>query len=470
MNITDLGNGYGEVKAITSIPGWSEVLNESLRIMGKTDGVELYKQSVWANRCVNVKASALAGIKWGFFGIEDDKLEDEKEKPNLARVLLEASEEENLFDILRGTCSDLDIFGKSFWEKQGEGKTIVGINRVNAGTMKPIIKKGTGEIVGFKQEANGVKKTFDREEIVYFHEYNPSNDLIGISRLEVGRYAIMTEIKANEYLAAFFANGAIPAALLTTEQTMNDVDFDRVQRWWNRKFRGNRNQHKVAFADKGLKLNQLGYNNAELALKEVREEARRDICAVLGVPPALAGAWEAANYAASREQRLSFYTEEIIPRAEYMAGVINAELIAQIDPKLKLAWKYTELDIMQPDMVAERNSIANLVAQGVITPLAGARELGYDDADAGIGPIVTRVIDDTANVTENTPQDQNKTQLQIDLETWERKSLNRLKKQKGAQVDFESDFVPGIVRDAIYNKLAGAATKDDVRAIFGGFE
>lgn len=451
------------IKAITTIPGWSEILNDELRKMGSSGGPYLYKKSVWANRCVNLKADALAGIPWGFFNKKD---EEEVEKPNLYRNLYEANKEENWNDVIRGTGADLDIYGAAYWEKLGES-TIVGVSRVNPSTMKPLIKKSTGEIVGFQQKLpGGQKKTFQREEIVYFTTYNPDNDLKGLSLLEVARYSIMTEIKANEYLAAFFANNALPAAILATEQQLQDNDLRKLKRWWDRLFKGTSKQHKVGFIDKGLKPYVLGYNNQELALKDIREESRRDIAASLGVPPALAGAWEAANYAASSEQRQSFYTETIIPRAEYMASVINAELIQQMDTNVKFGWKYSELDVMQPDMESERNSIANLVTAGVINPLAGARYLGFDDADAGIGPVQTRIVDQNNDVStiNDTPS-----RMAVDLEKWRKKAFNSLQKQEALDDPFVSEHIPKAVNDVIYSKLGKAKSKEDVYDIFGGF-
>jgi len=333
--------------------------------------------------------------------------------------------------------------------------------------MKPLIDKATGEIVGFQQkQPDGSKKTFQRDEIVYFKTYNPDNDLKGLSLLDVARFAILTEIKANEYLASFFANNALPAAVMTTEQSLDDNTLKKLKRWWDLLFKGTSNQHKVGFVDKGLKPFIMGYNNQELALKDIREESRRDIAASLGVPPALAGAWEAANYAASSEQRQSFYTETIIPRAEYLASVINAELIAQMDPNVKFGWKYSELDVMQPDMESERRSISDLVRSGIITPLAAANYLGFEDAD------VPEEKEPQPNPFDQVQQEEEppmRSRFHADMEKWRKKAFNSIQKGEAAQVAFDSVFIPHGVNEAVYGKLEAARTKEDVYDIFGGF-
>ena len=103
-----------------------------------------------------------------------------------------------------------------------------------------------------------------------------------------------------------------------------------------------------------------------------------------------------------------------------------------------------------------------LVKSGVITPQAGARELGYADEDAGTGPVVTRIVDDTPSP--------DKSKIETALDKWEKKACNSLSKGKGAQVTFESDYIPDGVNEVIYTKLKGAASKDQVRGVFAKFQ
>jgi hypothetical protein len=215
----------------------------------------------------------------------------------------------------------------------------------------------------------------------------------------------------------------------------------------------------------GLKAQTIGFSPDKLAMQEVRAEARRDICAALSVPPAIAGAWEAANYASSLEQHRSLYEDTIIPRAEYLAAVINAELVPEFGSGLKFVWNYDELPIMQEDRLQEAQRVSMLVRDGVIKPVVGAVEAGFQEEDAGIGPIQTRIVDEDADVD----QQLNKSAMQTDLEKWQRKVENSLSKGKGAQVDFESDAIPIGVNKHIFGQLVGCATKTEVNTLFGGF-
>lgn len=446
-------------KAITTIPGWAEAFN---RGGGKETSVtELYKNSVWSKRCIDVKADAMAGIPWGFF-----KGDEEVESRNVSRLLEEANTEQNWSDVVRGICADMDIFGEAYIEKVrlSHDSPFAGVARLNAGTMRPAIAKDGSGIVGFIQKVNGRETRFEREEIVYFHTYNPEDDYRGQSNLETARYAIQTEINANRYAQAFFANNAIPPVVLWSEQVVAEPDMSRIRRWWEKTFKGVDKQHKVAIMDRGLKPEVLGYPLNQLALQEVRAEARRDICAALGVPPALAGAWEAANYAASAEQRESFYTEGVIPRAKYFESVLNAELIADIDAGIEFRFKIGDLDVMQPDMVSERASIGGLVRDRVIKPEVAAVELGYQASDAGDLTTASPFGLPMSGSTQRSASP-----MVDDLGKWEKKALNAYSKKGSAQVAFDSEHIPPAVSGYIFEKLEKVNSKQDIRSMFAQF-
>jgi hypothetical protein len=197
-------------------------------------------------------------------------------------------------------------------------------------------------------------------------------------------------------------------------------------------------------------------------MENVRAEARRDICAALGVPPAIAGAWEAANFASSKEQRESLYEDTIIPRARYIAGVLNAEFVQAFDPNLEFEWVFEKLDIMQPDRLQEAERAYRLSLGGIVIPTALATELGYDESEAGEGPTQRRIIDEDAELEDNPA----KSKFITAIGKWERKAINAHSSNKSAAVSFETDNIPGRVCSVIEEQLKKANSKNAIRNVF----
>jgi len=198
----------------------------------------------------------------------------------------------------------------------------------------------------------------------------------------------------------------------------------------------------------------------------VRAEARRAICAVYGVPPAIAGAWEAANYATVQEQRLSMYQDEIIPLSGYLAGVINSELLPEFDANLSFRFKIEDLPIMQPDANMEATRIVELVRAGIITVEAGAKELGYTEEEIGEGPQTFGGFGGGPFSKKEEEEEEKSSPLKTDLEKWCRKAMKRVQAGNSALCEFESEHIPLALGEAISGALEEATTKDEVKAIF----
>jgi hypothetical protein len=279
----------------------------------------------------------------------------------------------------------------------------------------------------------------------------------------------MVEISANKHLKEFFDNRAMPDFIMSLE-TNNTNEIKRIADQWKREFSGSGNQHKTGWVGGGAKPNQIGYAPRDLALAEVREEARRQICAGFGVPPALVAAWEAANYATIREQRQSLYTEVLFPEARYMAGVLNAELIP---PELEFRWDFTKVDAMQDTEDARTKRLVWLVDARVIKPEIAAEELGYDPADVP-EPLPEPSFGDSSDNNNNIgratspPPTSDERKTESALRKWRRKVLNRLRDGKSALCNFESEYVSPILGEAIKTQLEDVSTPEEAHEVFEG--
>lgn len=433
------------VKAITTIPGWAEAYNRRQR---KTPAATRYLKSPTAFTCVQMRARALSAIEWDVFAGENPVPDNHP----LKKLLREVNHSMNWVDLVRATEADMLIHGKAYWLKLGEGNRTYYIQRLSPPDIT--VKTGSDGIIGYEQKVGSGKPAFfERDQVMYFHDYSPIDEYMSVAPMDVAADAIDMEIQSSQYINAFFSNSAIPPLILTTENKLVDADYNRIQAWIRKTFGGVKNQHKVGIMGSGLKAQVIGYPLKDLAMQEVRAEARRDICAALSVPPAIAGAWEAANYATATEQHRSLYEDTIIPRASYLAAVINAELVPEFGSNLEFIWKTDELPIMQADANLEAQRLTMLVNAGIIRPDVAAIEAGFSDTD----------------VPEPAPAPEGDTDMQTALNKWQRKAENSLSKGKGAQVDFESAHIPPLVNDAIHKRLGAVKSRTDLSRLFGEF-
>lgn len=455
VSIINLGRIDGQdMKAIVTIPGW-----QADEIWGKTgqsptELAKIYSSSVWSYACITIRADAMAMIEWE---IVPETNEDSPLAPRhpLVQLLNEVNPELNWNDLIRSGESDLDIYGRGYWlkERASSGARPKGLFRLNPAFVE-MIADSSG-IQGFKLNLAGeTPRLYAREDVIYFREYHPTNDLGGLSKLSVAMAAASAGINTAEYTAAFFKNYAIPPLVFTTDQPMDESEVSKLRDAWNRWFRGKKKQHKTGWTTHGMKPHVIGYPTKDLAMKELSDSVRRDICAVFRVPPALAGAWEAANYATSEAQLRFLYNNTLKPRCEYISGVLEAELFDEFQPGLKLKWRFDKLDVMAEDKKIEADRHVALVGAGIEDRVAAAGEL--------------EVLPAAEPPQREFPVFAQEPMVR-ELRQWERFERKRFKNGK-VRREFNTEHIPLTLKKSIEGQLEEANNPQDVTDILRAAE
>ncbi|GIL24627.1 MAG: hypothetical protein BroJett042_31400 [Bacteroidota bacterium] len=332
--------------------------------------VKAYRLSVWVYRCVRVRAHALAAIP---LVIKDTNAEMMPEHP-LSTVFSGHNSK-----LLYKTESDLQVFGRAFWSfglEKATGRAKV--RRLNPMTIE-VDADHTG-IRGYVQRINGqVIAQWQPHEMVMFSDYAPDNDLGGQSPVSVALRAAGVTINISAFSEYFFRNGAIPDVILVSQNRLSDPDKERVQTEWRRRFGGVEKSHGTAILEGSLfDLKTVTPPLKDLAMAELREEERRDICAALGVPMSIAQAADPALYAAKQDYA-NFHTLTVLPELDMLVDTINEHLM----PRYGLRGAYVEADTskvqaLQEDLleITQRNQAG--VAAGYLSLNEARKREGLD--------------------------------------------------------------------------------------------
>lgn len=331
----------------------------------------LLTRSPWAYRCVSIRAKALASIPWRIVGPDGNELD---RHPMIDYLAAGQEFGWDFSDLIRTTEIDLLTSGAAYWRKAG-------LQRLNPTTMT--VRSNSQRLIGFEQRIGASKTPFDADEIVQYRLHNPSDDIgPGIAPLKVCEEAIEVDRLCDLYIADHLRNHALPGVLLHTEQQVPEAEANRIVKGWESKF-GGRKQGSVGIADRGLEATILTPELGKLALENVRAEARRSICAALGVPQTIAGADEAANFATAQTQLQLFHEGVIVAEAEFLAGVVNEQLAPEFG-NVTFEWNYADVPALREDQDQLATRLGGLVRERIITPEAAARELGFAPEDVPV--------------------------------------------------------------------------------------
>ncbi len=317
-----------------------------------------YSASVWSYTCIVLRAQTIAGVPIVITGDDGEPL------PNHP---LNAVFSDYASDLIWRIEAALLIWGKTYLEV---ARNMLGmpasLHWLNSQAITRKAATAGGIVFDYSPGANDRTRSiqqFSEDEIVYLHYFDPDDDWGGLSPLAVALTSVGADRDTVRHTQAFFSNGARLDGILSIPDAGDDV-IDRVEAKWRSIFRGVQNAFRtlIVGSNSAITYTPVTAPPVDLALAAVKAETRRDVCAAFRVPPALAGAWEAANYAASVEQRRSFYVETILPEIDFIEDGLNREL-SKHWPGARIKFDVSGLTPVIEDE-ARRNQAVTMAVQG----------------------------------------------------------------------------------------------------------
>lgn len=145
-------------------------------------------------------------------------------------------------------------------------------------------------------------------DVMHIKGMSMPNALRGLSPLGYAAETIDLGLSAQRYGASFFANGALPGAVIEAPGALAQGATDRVAAMWNSKHQGTSNAARIGVLTNGAKLSKVSVNPDEAQFLETRQFQVPDVARIFGVPPHLiADASNSTSWGSGlAEQNLAF--------------------------------------------------------------------------------------------------------------------------------------------------------------------
>ncbi len=371
-------NMYDGLKALVTIPGKTKSNTLPFGRKASADTVaRSYTASVWAYRCARIVANIMSTMPWGLFeGTE----EVEKTHPGVKQLLF-VNEKDNFPDLIKSTTLDIKIHGFAVWWLEIFGTTLVRYRRIPAKELRAEPMNGEQEPIGFTWTRAGVQSFISRQDVAYFKTYGALR-----SHEPDGSFTLITDKARSEQnidqtVVTHFNEYAIPPYVMTSEGNITEKDMKRYKGWWEKLLKSVAKRWNIAFVGGGLKPVRLRAPMRELDLKPLRESLAREICAAIGVPPAIAGLTESVNRSTFKEMLVSMQHLTIHPQGVMIAGVINTEVMPFVFGTPEFRFQPEQVELLQEEKSEKSKRVIAEVEAGIITAEAANKELGYTSAD-----------------------------------------------------------------------------------------
>lgn len=316
----------------------------------------------WASRAVIVKAQRVAASSPVLYRVRrgDGKNVEVVDDHQLIALLRKPNPYMTGYDMRFLMSCYLDIWGAAPLEIVRNGQSIGGLNLLRPDLVKFEVVNSI--LVGYTVRENGVERTIPRADVIYIRIPNPENPLQGFSAMKAAGLEIDVDASMALWNKAYMENGAEPSSVLTTDDRLEEDQFNELTAAWAARFAGPGNAGKTAILESGLKFTPTSSTPKELDYIEGRRFNRDSILTLLGVPKALLIADDVNRANAEAAERV-IAINEIEPRLKMIDEKLNEELIPLFDSQLWL----DHSSVVPADRDQARSDLAAGTTAGALT-------------------------------------------------------------------------------------------------------
>jgi HK97 family phage portal protein len=423
-----------------------------------------YQAVSWVRRCVELRCNALSAIPVKYYrgkGTTERTWEYADLMPHLLWMTEAAAQ----------------IYGASYWLRlRNPFGFEKGYRWLLPSTITPKYDAMKG-LTHFERRVNGEAQQLEVADIVYVWapkldgEIGPGKGWVSGILTESGIATYM-----NKFASEFFQRGAMPGTLLSVEGNPSRDELDRLEQWWRRMLQGVKRAWETVAVKATVKPVVIGYPTKDLAMPQLLQAVRQQICVAAGVPQTMLE--DAANFATASEHHQAFYSETVVPSATIIQATLNRQIFEPAGLRMVLDWQ--SLDIFQEDEAERAAALAQMTTAGVPLDLAMEmlgmelpNEMTYDDLrkrleedkEKGRAQALEIAGAQRPSEGEQPPSAEQRGQRE-ELRRWQRKALKALREGKGAAVDFDTDVLGLEDQATIRERLSAATSEEEVKGAF----
>jgi HK97 family phage portal protein len=345
-----------------------------------------YMSCVWAFRAVNVRTGMIASVlrRGRVVSRDGQTVEDHA----FARGL-EQSQRFFRQDLWERWAFALAVFGEAYIEKvmafpfgpmtQGMPFTTRALNNI---AITPVLM--AGQIVAYRYNGDARAVTFDPDEIIYDRTLHPLDDVRGYSLIAAALNAINVDVKLLLFQDRYITNNARPGLIFSPrENRLQPTDIDLVKETLRSDVKGYKNAGRPLLMPMPFDVTSVTPPSLE-DFQFLSGEQKRRVCSAVGVPAALVDYTDMA-YQLSPEQKRTFYDLTVLPAAEQITRIVNADLLTWFDASAGIRFELPVQEIR--DELADpevKTRIAGAKLQsGAITINEYRRSLGEEPVNGG---------------------------------------------------------------------------------------
>lgn len=337
--------------------------------------IETYASLPWIYVACWIIASTIASLPLRLYRGRGEDAELVEDGPEFD-LLQNPNKFDDFSTLMEFTVLNLELTGNAYQEKGGIVNNLP-VNLFGLESAQMTITPDPDEKIKgyvYKDLATGKPFPFEPEEIIHFKYANPKNQFYGQGAIKVLQITLVTELMREMYNKSFFENEARPDVILRqnpdSTKGIMPVNIDSMTKTavdWRASFGGPKKTRLPVVLPPGLDVSLLTETTQDMHYREFEKSLRERIFGALGVPPALGGLYEFANYANSREQIRIYYTVTVPAKTKRIEGTYNRSLIRPSDQEMWSKYDLSDIPALEEDSGEKTIRLNSMLDRGIIT-------------------------------------------------------------------------------------------------------
>lgn len=305
-----------------------------------------YERISWVYSCVHTIATTASRAPLAFYEGTEQNRETRIVDPNHPVIQLftppNPPEIISLRDLLKRSFTHLGISGGAYWvfeKKKGKWANVM-----LKPALKPVKSGGnSGKLIGWVEQTAQGLIPYTVEQVLPILNYNPGDPYTGMPPLAAARLSIEAEFNIAGWNTSFFKSGMKNPLLLQSKGTMTPAQKRDIKKEIINYYSGTEGGQSALLLQGNIEVKDMNISPKDVDFVQGKKFNREEICAIYGVPPALVGIFEYANYSNVKEQRKIFWENTLLPIMDSILDVLQINILNTQFPGVTAAWDVSAL-------------------------------------------------------------------------------------------------------------------------------
>jgi len=293
------------------------------------------------------------------------------------------------YQLWEAIVTQLGLWGEAFVVKDAE--VVRGIPVAlwirSPADFKPAMRNGVW--VGWEHFRDGVKEFLDKSQVIQPKYWNPYNQLRGMAPIDALMLSLQADWDAIRYNSKFFSQGGHVGEIFTTDERLNDQQYQRLEDQLINRRAGMESAHKGMVLDAGLKVQDLRKANKDMQFIELRKFTREEIAMVYGVPETELSLYKEIPYSNAVTADLGFWKKTLIPIMRLIEDKFNTDFLSELGYRGE--FDVSQVDVLNAEVLEKADAAKTFYQIGIPTNQINARlGLGFEEIPNGDEPFAGR--------------------------------------------------------------------------------